>query len=392
MELQKSKLKVGIMAVSTLQMGAFGLMGLVPLAIDHYDNVSVTTVQTAFTLPMLTGVPIMLTVGLLSRNIGKKLLLIAGLCFIFLFGIVPALFSLSFPVFMIMMAGLGMGIGCIMSTSTGLIADHFNGAERANMMGKQSAFVNFGGMSLAFAVGALLMSGWRNAFFVYLYVIPILFVVLYCIPNNKDEASGRSSHVGKMKLTSGTVFICTVFAFFGVFHGVVMPNVGLLVLERNLGDPATASFAVSIMTAMGIITGLLYGKISSAIRKYLLPMALTISICGLLLAGSASSTLHLYASFVVIGIGLSLVIPTGLFRAAQSVDQASSTLAISVLFAIQGVALFFSPIITNPLSAAITSGAATAQSRYFISAAVLFAVLIYAIIYVYREKENRQHR
>ena len=386
MKNQKTKIKFGIMASSTLQMAAMGLMPLVPLVIAHYYNESITAVQTAFTLPMLTTVPAMLTVGFLSKYIGKKVPLLIGLAVIMIFGITPALFDLSFPVFMIMLGGFGVGIGSIMSSSAGMITDYFDGAERADLMGKQSAYVNLGGMLLAAAVGVLLASGWKTAFFVYLYAVPLILIVMFFIPSDKKSNSEKASETDiKMKLSSETLFICVIFFIYGVFQGVTMPNVGLLVQERNLGGPATASLAVSIMTAVGITTGMLYGRIALVIKNYALPFGFAVMALGQVISASATVAPQLYAGFIILGFGFSIVMPTGVFRSSQSVDQASSTLAMSVFFATLGTALFFSPMVTNPLSAAIASG--TAQNRYIISATVLLILTAVTLVYVRREKE-----
>ena len=387
MKFQNIKIKVGIMAASTLQMSAVTLMGLVPLALVHYYNQSVTSVQTAFTLPMLTSAPAMLTVGFLSKYIGKKIPLIVGLSCLFIFSLIPAVFDLSFPVFVIMTGGFGLGVGCVMSAAAGLITDHFSGSARASLMGKQSAFIYLGGMLLASSIGGLLAFGWRTALFVYFYAIPILFVVLFCVPNDRKAGSNKQAGAGKMKLTSGTVFICVIFLFFGVFQGATLPNAGLLVLERNLGDPATASFGISMMTAVGIIVGLLYGRISLVVKKFMLPLALTVMAVGIFLAGSAATAAQFYVGFVVLGIGHATAMPTGTFLAAQSVGQESSTLATSVFLATLCTALFFSPMITNPLSEAIATG--TAQNRYFIGATVLIALAVVSLINVHREKEKQ---
>jgi MFS family permease len=388
MKNQKTRIKFGIMASSTLQMAAMGLMPLVPLAIDHYYNESITAVQTAFTLPMLTTVPAMLTVGLLSKHIGKKIPLITGLVFIMIFGITPALFDLSFPVFMVMLGGFGVGIGSIISSSTGMLADYFEGAERADLMGKQSAYLNLGGMLLAAAVGILLAFGWKTAFFVYLYAVPLILIVMFFIPSDKKSHSEKTSEANiKMKLSSETLFICVIFFIYGVFQGVTMPNVGLLVQERNLGEPAMASLAVSIMTAVGIITGMLYGRIALVIKNYTLPVGFAVMALGQVISASATAAPQLYAGFIVLGFGFSIVMPTGVFRSSQSVDQTSSTLAMSVFFATLGVALFLSPMLTNPLSVAIASG--TAQNRYFISAAVLLILTVVTLVYVFKKKKTK---
>ena len=157
--MEKTKIKVGILVASMLQMATIGLVGVIPMAIGHYSHASPTTVQTAFTIPTLLTVPALLAMGTLAGKTGKKIPLLVGIAMVCVFGVAPALFDLSLPMFMVMMALVGVGLGCLMTTATGLIADHFVGPEQGAMMGMQSAFTNMGGMLLTFVGGFLLATG-----------------------------------------------------------------------------------------------------------------------------------------------------------------------------------------------------------------------------------------
>lgn len=382
----KFKIKAGILAASSLQMAPIGLVSIVPMLMAHYANANPTTVQIAFTIPTLMTVPVSLIIGALASKTGKKIPLLAGIALIFLCGMIPAFVDLTLPMFLVIMAGIGVGIGCIMPTATGLIADHFVGPEQGDVMGKQSAFTNLGGMLLAFVGGALVTGGWQKTFFIFLYTIPIFLIVFLCIPQDKRATSdsGASEPVPKTKLSGEVYAMCAMIFIFGITFGVLNTNAALLVGERSLGDPSTASFATSAMTAIGIVVGLIYGMIAKLCKKLTLPVAFALFACGMLLMGNATSAILFYIGNVVSGIGFSMAIPTALSRTAQSVDPGSATFAISMFLSTNCVAMFLSPIIMNPVSQAISTG--TAQSRYNIGAIAVIALCVVSFIYVLKEK------
>ncbi|MDN3537156.1 MFS transporter [Limosilactobacillus fermentum] len=59
---------------------------------------------------------------------------------------------------------LGFGIGIISNVGPVLVQEHFDGEERATVMGWQIGFNNVGMMVLTAVGGALGASNWRNLF------------------------------------------------------------------------------------------------------------------------------------------------------------------------------------------------------------------------------------
>ena len=382
--MNKTKIKVGILATSLPQMSIIALVGVVPMAINYYSHVSPTVVQTAFTIPMLACALTSLTVGRLAAKTGKKPLLVAGVAMILIFGVMPALFNFSLPLFMVMTAGIGMGVGCTSPLSTALVPEYFEGHERHSLMGIQSAFVNIGGMTLTFVAGFLLRTGWRNAFFMYLLMIPLLIASLICLPSGKlAPAPGGPESGGKAKLGNNILSLYAVFVIYGIMFSVINTNAGLLVLERGLGDPAVASFASSISATTGIVMGIAYGLVHKTFKRFALPMALATFALGMFTMANAPSLPFFYIGSFFIGTSVPTAIPTGFSIVTKLTAPYSPMFAISGLLATWFTALFISPIVINPISYAIADG--TARSRYMIGFAVIFALCAIAF---YAQKKN----
>ncbi|MCL2579283.1 MAG: MFS transporter [Oscillospiraceae bacterium] len=273
-----------------------------------------------------------------------------------------------------------------------MIADYFEGAEQADVMGKQSAFINMGGMLIAFLGALLIGTGWRNVFFVFLYAIPVLLICLVCIPKDKTAVEGdvqQATEKSKVTLTGEVYVMCGMAMVIALTTlGVINTNSAILIAERGLGGPAIANFGTSVMTATGIVVGLLYRYIYKTCRHYTLPLAFIIFACGMVLMGNATSIPVFYLGSIAAGIGLASSMPTGLSRCAQASGPGSATFAISMFLSAYMVAAFLSPMIMNPVSHLIANG--TAQSRYNIGFVTVVALSLLALFHVRRVDAKKQ--
>ena len=371
----KTKTKVAIMAISLPQLSSAALIGIVPMAIDFYSHVSPTTVQTAFTVPMLACAFANLVVGRLASKIGKRIISIAGICLILAAGLVAALFDLPLVAFMAVTTAIGVGAGCLGPISPALINENFSGQAHQSLMGIQSAFVNMGGMMLTFVAGFLIRTGWRNAFFMYLLMIPFLIITIICLPPDNLASAPKGPSDGiKEKLGGRVLALFAVFFVFGAMFSIINTNAGLLVLERGLGDAAIASFASSVATGIGIVMGFVYGRLSKVFKRFTLPMSLVMFSVGMIIMANAPTLPIFYIGTFFWGTSVPTAIPTGFSIIAKLTTPSTAMMGMSGMLAAWFVALFISPLVVNPISYAIAGG--TAHSRYMIGAVVVLALSV----------------
>ena len=384
--IQTKKLIIGIMAISTLMMALVSIVGIIPLKIEYYSHIDPTMVQVAFTFATLVSVPATLMTGAIALKVGKKPPLIFGVSLILGGGGILALFSLPFPVFVIILATMGFGVGCTVALNAALIADNFAGEKQSGLMGLQSAFVNIGGMALSLVGGLLALSHWRNMFWVFLYALPVLMMILFFIPNDKKEVPTVESSKGTAKLTKETYLLCFILFLQGIIFGVRTTNVGLILVERNLAMEvvAIANYSTSAMTGMGIIVGFTYGKIAKTTGKILLPLAYILLALGFLLIGNAPNLTVFFIGNILTGMGFSMAMPTVLTLTARSVSG-TTTLAISVVMSFNAVAVFISPMVINYMTELIGFG--SVQSRFNMGAVML--VVLCSVAGVYRGRATR---
>ena len=379
--MDKLKLRIGIMASSSFHMGPIGIVGVIPLAIAHY-NASSTLIQTVFALPTLTAVPMSLLIGSLAGKTGKKMPLQLGTLAMLISGLAVAVFDLPLAGLIAAMALMGLGLGSLMTLTAGLVADHFKGTEQSKVMAHMSAFANMGGMLLA-AVGGLLMAlSWNHAFWIFLYAVLVLILNQVFLPNDRKNIGLASSEKTKIKLNSQVFILCGMMFFLGLGFGTRNANAGLLVIEHGLGDPAIANYAMTFWTAAGIVIGLIYGIAAKIFKKSLLPVFIGLFAIGMVLMGNATTIWVFYLGNVLSGTGIAAAGPTIISKAAQSVDSKSSTFVISMIFATMNISNFAAPAIVNTIAIVVASQ--TAQVCFNIGAVFIVLLCICSCLYVYR--------
>ncbi|HBC94736.1 MAG TPA: MFS transporter, partial [Pelotomaculum sp.] len=121
---------------------------------------------------------------------------------------------------------------------------------------------------------------------------------------------------------------------------------------------------------------------------------LTLSI-GLILLGVsylmmayAPSIAVVYAGSLVCGFAFSIVMPSIIVGASQSVDAFSAPMAISVVLCSQNLAQFVSPYIATPIAAAM--GGDVNQSAYIFAAALGLAMGVAAVFWGIAKNRTQQ--
>jgi len=383
--MNKLKIKTGIMASSAFHMAPVGVMGAIPLAIAHYST-SATSMQTIFALPTLTAVPMSLLIGAVAQKTGKKIPLQIGILAMLLSGLAVVLFDLPIAGLVIAMAIMGLGLGILMTLSLGLAADNFEGAEQSKVMAHVSAFANMGGMLITASGGFLLAFGWRQAFWIMILAVPVLVINQIMLPK-EDVTQAENKSTGKIKLNADVYIFCIIVFFLGINFSLRNANAALLVVQHEIGYPAIANYAMTLWTAIGIIMGFTYAAIVKIIKQLMLPLSIAVFTFGMLLMGNATSIWVFYLGNVLGGIGVSTAMPTILSKSAQSVDSYSSTFVISMIFATLNISGFIAPALVNFIARIIASE--TAQVSFNIGAVSLALTCVFTIFRIYMQNYQK---
>ena len=377
---QSNQIKIAILAISSVIMAAMTNSAILADIGTHYPNISESVIQMVLTIPSLVGMFFAIASGPASGKIAKKTLVLIGLFFGLAGGMLAFILggvSIYILLFSSVLIGVNQGINSTMSMA--LISDYFVGDEASSLMGLQSAFVNLGGMVIIFISGLLAGLQWKYAYIIYLVFIPIIAIVLKNLPNDppiQKETNTSGETTKKGSLNSTVYFSCIVLFFFAFFMYVFQSNISVYIMQNGLGDASTSGLANTIFSATGAITGFLYGKIKKTLKDNIIPLGVLSAGIGLLLIYTIGTLPTVFIGSILLGYGMSSIMPTVMFINSEAVTPAMSATAIALTNGASNIGMFLSPMLINPLMNLM--GKTTVDAKFLMGAIGLFLVAIIA--------------
>ncbi|KAF5088824.1 Major Facilitator Superfamily protein [anaerobic digester metagenome] len=371
--MEKKRIKIAILSISSLLMISMTASAILADIQAYFVGVDPSLISMVLTIPALMGLVFAFASGPLSLRLPKKSLVIFGLVCGLAGGMIALLFG-STSIYVLLACSLLLGIaqGMNSTMSMALIADYFVAEESGALMGLQSAFVNGGSMVLLFSSGMLAGISWQMSYLVYLVFIPVIVIVMKNLPRDHAPAHAADSHQEKSARLNGRVYFTALTMFlFGVFLFVFQTNVAMFVVGNGLGDASTSGLINTAMSAAGMLTGILFGRMQRVLKKLVIPVSLLVGGLGMLLIFMLGSLPSLFIGAMCCGFCLATINPAGTFQAANAVHPSISSLAIAVVTASTSVGIFVSPILSNGV-ANLTGGGI--EIKFLLAAVGLAAV------------------
>ena len=369
MEKSKGKIQIGIYLIAILMMGVVGIASSLGVVAAQFPEVSMTNVQVGLiSVPCIVIMVVTLLMGKLMQVISKKTLTIIAIVLFLVGGIGPAFMS-SFSAI----------IGILQVVSTALVAENFEGAEREKVQGNLQAFQMLGCAIMVFVGGWLGAKGWNTAFYVHALALVSLVAAIVCIPNHKPVAAAKTDDkpAEKAQLT-GKMWVWMIVAFFVFCTGQIYSNSNaFLVADKGIGDSAASGLGMAFFCAGGILMGFMYGKLAKATGKFTMAIGFFVMALSYVIMAAGSSIAAFYVGCLILGLGMSIVMPNVFLNVGSSVAPAAVGVALSIATCVQNFGQFCSPYIVNPIVNAI-GGTASVVSFYV--AAVLGTVLGVAML------------
>ncbi|WP_073270520.1 MFS transporter [Alkalibacter saccharofermentans] len=375
----KNKIKLAILAVSSLLMISMTASAILADISAHYPHVDQSIIQMVLTLPALMGMTFALLSGPITTKISKKNLVIFGLISAFAGGSMALLFG-TISIYVLhassLLIGVAQGINSTMSMA--LIADYFSGNERSTLMGLQSAFVNGGSMVILLVSGFLAGIQWNYSYLIYLILVPVMAIVIKNLPGDSPVHDEHPSKPRDGKLNSVVFFTSIAMFAFASLMFVFQTNISIFIRDNGLGDASTAGMVNSVMTGTGALTGIFYGRIRGFLKSMIMPVAVCATGLGMLLVYAIGSLPSVFMAGIMVGFGLSSTIPTAMFNVSSAVSPVKSATAIALTNGFMNIGMFASPLIINPLAVRLNPG--IDGFRFLLSAVglMVLSVVIYA--------------
>jgi MFS family permease len=296
------------------------------------------------TLPAMAVVVVSLVFGKLVRLTSKRALFSYSMLLFLLSGIAPA-FMNNITLILAMRGLFGVSMGVLVPLSSALIADFFEGSERATMMGLQGACVSIGGIVFQMLGGALAAISWQHTFFSYAFGIVIFLFVFFYLPEPPRLQAPTDNKQEKVPLP-GAVWLLEISLFvFMTLYFSLFTNLAMVIVGDNLGNPASVGFSLMLFTVGGLLAGLLFGKITQAVQRFTIALGWILTGLGLALVASVYEFNLIVAGCFIAGVGVSITIPATFVRITVVAPPPATALAIALAYSFGGMGQFAGPLI-----------------------------------------------
>lgn len=313
-------------------------------------------VRLVLTLPaffIAVGAPL---AGYVVDAFGRKRLL-AFSVLLYAIGGGSGLIAESLTVLLIGRALLGIAVAGVMTTVTTLIADYFQGADRASFLGYQSAAAGLGGVLFLTLGGVLADVGWHYPFLIYLSAMAILPMVLFILyePTRRKPVtqSEKASPNAKLPIGLLTFIYITMTLSQVVFYFI--PVFLPFYLEDLLAASATQSgLAIAGLSLFFSIASWLFGRVVMRLGHIgTLLLALVMTGTAYILITLANSWLLIILALPLAGFGLGFIVPNLNVWLANSVAETVRGRALGGIATALFLGQFISPLIGQPIATQI---------------------------------------
>lgn len=321
-----------------------------PAMEDHFIAIpnAAILVRLVLTIPALAvaiGAPL---IGAAVDRFGRKRILIAS-ALLYALGGVSGAFLETLPAILAGRVLLGLAVAGVMTGTTAMIADVFEGEGRASFLGMQSAFMAFGGILFLPLGGFLAEIGWRAPFFVYLLSLALVPAILVTLPDPRPgQASAAVSGWRGLPWTLLAPLFLGALTSMVVFY--LMPVQFPFHLRDMLGGgPSQVGLALGGMTLVGGITSTQYGRLRRRWgHRQILVGGLVLFGLGLEMIGLSQRYLGIGIGLVMLGLSLGALMPNFTLWTSVSVPANARGRALGGLTVAFFLGQFLSPIVSQP--------------------------------------------
>ena len=393
MNSQKLSFKIGILSISVLTMAAASISATLPFLLKALPQVAAANVSMLLSVPSF-GILLFVFLGpLFIRFLGAKPTVITGLIIATVAGIIP-FFTLNYPVLLVSRFLLGCGIGMFNSLAYSLITINYEGDERNKMIGYQGVVSGVGDALLQLLVGFIMAVNWRASFLIFLVCLIPLLLFIFFVPKEAAQSkemaetaapAAQSGHFTK------SMFAYAIEAFF-VFaaYMTVVYNFASLVVTKGFGSASSASMILSLVTLVGLLSGLTFGKVFGKFTQWTAPLSFLLM--GIMLVGLAlSNSFVLSAIFAVLsGFFFAYGQPAIFAGLASTLDGPSQNLGSTVLLIGINLGVFLNPTILSIISKIFNN---SSVEFLMLSASVILLIIavLHGLVVTQHQNSHHQH-
>ena len=288
--------------------GAAVAPALKPIS-EAFPDASAQMISMIIALPSLGVALTGFGMGYLSDRYGKVKVLFLSLVIFTVTG-TSGYFATSLEMMLVGRFLLGVGITGISLTTTALIGEYWTGANRAKIIGYQSAAIGIGTLFLETAGGTLAEIGWQEPFLIYLIGVPIILLGLISVrePKSRDAVTEKSDV--RIENIKQKIAFCYLIVFLEMFLMFSMP-VNFSYYISEIGQSLTmCGVLLGLLGTSQAVFSILYSRTSNKLDD-ISAYAVSFLLMGIGLALLFIPSLPVtFLSMIVSGFSLGLLMPT----------------------------------------------------------------------------------
>ena len=368
---QNLKATISILSLSTVTNITTIVTGVIPQLKQSFPTIPTTLIEWSVTVANLSALVTLLLNPKLTEKFSIKAVVVTGLIFSALTGLIPAFINNFWAIFVSRIL-LGLGVGLFSPHAISLIAHSYSGELRARLLGYQTGLTALGNSILLALAGILIGISWHQVFFLYLLLLVVALLIFFFVPNVKVEAKESKATLPKTKWRLILIMFVTYLLIWGV--QLKLPSYFTF---KKLGDSQIINWTLSAMNLGGLLAGLSFGFVHKKIHRY----TLTLGYCGAAISllllwltnnGTVAIVSAVFFNFIYSYTGPFLVFTSNQGLKQEQINTLSSYLTIATI-----ISAFFAPLLWNTLG--IFGTGDVSENVLFLITLLLFSLTILSI-------------
>ena len=319
-----------LLPITMAVMGVSVLTPVVHLLLAHFKgvpNYEYLVMGGVVTMPSIWVLLMSAPAGWVADRFGRRKVLILSMIVYAFVGVAPA-FLEDLNAIIVSRIGVGICEAIVMTVTTTMIGDYFQGHARERWLASQTAVASVAAIGITYLGGRLgALYGWRGPFYLYLYSLLLVVGVVKLVwePGGEEEPAAPGTAPASEQYTqfpwARLCGICAVTLLGSIsFYTVITKNAEALV-ALGVSDPAGIG-ALSAIATIGVPVGtFIYWGLSRLPIPWLLFVDFALIGLGFSFMGRATDpTAYVWGSFInQVGCGLVLAQPAGVGHARSGI-------------------------------------------------------------------------
>ena len=332
--------------------------------------------QMVMTLPAAMLVVSAPLAGMLAGRIGQRAVLLGALVLYAIGGAGVLLVDSRWSLIALRLL-LGIAGGGLLTSSLGLIGDHFSGHVRERVLGYATSISSlFAGLALVFGGRLVDLGGWQAPFSLYLLGVPTIFLAWAVIRNAEIDQHELAAHPASFRelVSQWPYYALLMLLTLGMFTPSI--QAGFVLSAKGIGSAETIGSVIAATSFVAMFSAWAFGYLRNwlGLHGFLVIDAVSMG-SGILLIGLAGDVTHIFVGCALVGIGAGMSEPATASLLFQRLSPSVHALAMGLIVSALNAGQFFNPLVFDPVRRAIgASGSFVALGMILLAAALFVAV------------------